>query len=178
MKKFLMTIVAAVAAISVNAQVYLGGSVGFQVTSHDGNSTTAWNVTPEVGYTLSDDLAIGIALGYGEAGKDATKVKTLGVNPYLRYNFLKFDHVNIFFDGGFGFANVDSKSLGYKTNTWNVGLKPGVSLNLNENVSFVAHLGFLGFQSAKPDFDGAKATNTFGVDLDATNVNFGLYFNF
>lgn len=178
MKKIFMTLAAAVLAISASAQVYLGGAAGLTSVSHDGNSTTNFVIMPEIGYNLDDNWALGISVGYGESGKDATKVKTFIVNPYARYTFAKFSKVNLFVDGGFSFENVDSKSLGYKVNTWGIGLKPGVAVNLNEKFSLVAHLGYLGYESAKPDFDGAKATNTFGLSVDATTVNFGFYYNF
>lgn len=178
MKKILMTIAAVVAAANVNAQVFVGGALGFATESYDGDSETSFVVKPEIGYTLDENWALGISFGYGETGKDNKKVKTLSVNPYARYTFAKFDNVNLFVDGGFDFENVDSKSYGYKVNSWGIGLKPGVAVNLNESVSFVAHAGFLGYASSKPDYDGAKATNTFGLAVDATNIDFGLYFNF
>ena len=40
MKTFLMTIAAAIAAVSVNAQVYLGGSVAFEAWSSQKNVVT------------------------------------------------------------------------------------------------------------------------------------------
>jgi hypothetical protein len=99
------------------------------------------------------------------------------VNPYLRYTFAKFDKVNVLVDGTVGYQSTDDKKVDYKTNEFEVGLKPGVAVNLTDEVSFVAHFGLLGYNYSKPDFDGAKATNTFGVNLDS-NVSFGLYFNF
>lgn len=178
MKKFLMTIVAAVAAVSVNAQVYVGGGLGFTSTSHDGESVTNFAIIPEVGYTLDENMALGLAFGYAETGNDNSKVKTLAVNPYLRYNVLKFGRANLFLDGGFAFKNTDSKSAGYKTNEFAIGIKPGLSVSLNEKLSFVSHLGFVGYETSKPDYDGAKSTNTFGLDLNSLNLTFGMYYNF
>lgn len=178
MKKIVLTMMAAMVAVVMDAQVYVGGALGFETTSHDGNSTTAFKIKPEVGYTLDENWALGIAFGYAQTGKDDTKVKTLSVNPYARFNCVKFEKVNLFLDGGFEFSNTDSKIAGHKTNTWGIGIKPGVAVNLNKSLSFVSHLGFLGYKSAKPDYSGAKATNTFGVDIDASRVDFGLYYNF
>lgn len=175
----MMTLVAAAMATTMNAQVYVGGAVGLKSQSYDGNSTTAFTLMPEVGYVLDDNWAIGVSFGYGESGKkNVDKLKVVTVNPYARYTFAKFDKVNLFVDGGFGFTNVNSDEVGYKTNVWSVGLKPGVAVNLNEKIGFVAHLGFLGYENSKPDFSGAKSTSTFGLDVDATTVNFGFYYNF
>jgi hypothetical protein len=183
MKKFLMTIVAAFAAVSMNAQVYVGGGLGFATQSYDGESSTKFALVPEVGYTLDENSAIGIAIGYSQSGKDDTKATKMVVNPYYRYNLTKIGNVNLFVDGSFAFATTDDKTnkiggKSYKINEWGIGVKPGVAVNLNEKLSFVSHLGFLGYESSKADYDGAKATNTFGFDFSSLNLTFGLYYNF
>ncbi len=184
MKKMMMTLAAIAVAATMNAQGYIGGSLGFESASQDGNSETFFKIMPEVGYNLSDNLAVGIVLGYGEnktsvkenGVKTTAKVKAFTVSPYARYTFAKFDKVNLFVDGGISYAHSDF--AGSKNNTFGVGLKPGVAVNLTEKLSFVSHLGFLGYTNSKDDVEGAKALNTFGVDLDATSLSFGLYYNF
>ncbi len=178
MKKVLMTMFAAVAALSMNAQVYLGGGVNFQGQSYDGNSTTLFTITPEIGYTLDENSALGLAIGFGTKGKDDAKINAFSVNPYYRYNFLKTEKVNLFIDGSFKFdyQKGDGVSKDYKQTGWSLGVRPGVAFNVNNKISFVSTLGFLGYSSVKPD--GGKATNTYGVNFDASTVNFGLYYNF
>ena len=95
MKKIVLTMMAAMVAVVMDAQIYAGGSVGFQTVSHDGNSTTAFTLKPEVGYNLNEDWAIGMAFGYSEKGKDESKVKTFIINPYVRYNAVKLDKVTL-----------------------------------------------------------------------------------
>ena len=184
MKKIFMTLAAVWVAATMNAQTYIGGGIGLQSTSHDGNTNTTIKLMPEIGYNLNDSWAIGIALGYGES-KNTVKVnnvevsektKAFTVNPYARYTFAKFDKVNLFIDGGLEYGHTDV--AGSKTNAFAVGLKPGVAVNLNDKLSFVAHAGFLGYQTSKPDYEGAKSTNTFGFDLDGSDLSFGFYYNF
>ncbi len=176
MKKFFMTLAAVAVAATMNAQGYVGGGVGFQSVSYDGESTTAFTLMPEVGYNLSDNMAVGITLGYAEAGKDANKVKKFAIAPYFRYTFLSFDKVNVFADLGLGYINTKYDS--FKNNTFEIGVKPGVAVNLNEKLSFVAHCGFLGWQTSKDDIDGAKAVNTVGLSVDGSDLSFGVYYNF
>ena len=181
MKKFLMTIVAACAAVSMNAQVYLGGGIGFKSVSHDGDSKSEFAIMPEVGYTLDENSAIGITLGYASYANDDSK---LSVAPYYRYNLAKFGNVSLFADGTVYFSQytkkdgnvVENKDL--KTNTFGLGIKPGVAVSLTKELSFVSHLGFLGYENAKEDVSGAKATSTFGLDFSSLNLTFGLYYNF
>ena len=176
MKKIMMTLVAVAMATTMNAQWYVGGGVGFESVSSDGNSTTAFTLLPEVGYNLDEKMSVGAVFGYSEAGNDDHKVKTFSIQPYLRYNLVSFDKVNVFVDGGLGYKNT--KYVSYKNNTFYVGIKPGVAVNLNDKLSFVSHFGFLGYQNSKDDYDGAKAVNTIGLSVDGTDLNFGLYYNF
>ncbi len=176
MKKIMMTLAAVCVAATMNAQVYLGGSVGFQTTSHDGNSTSSLKILPEIGYNLDENWAVGITLGYAQdKSYSDVKEKMFQISPYVRYTVAKLDKVNIFVDGAVGYLHYDND--GAKSNAFEVGLKPGVSVNLNDKLSFVSHFGFLSYQYAKADTEGAKAYNTFGFDL-SSNVSFGLYYNF
>ena len=176
MKKILMTLVAVAMATTMNAQWYAGGGVGFQSVSYDGNSETQFTILPEIGYNLDDKMAVGATFGYGEVSNDHHKTKTFIVAPYLRYKLLEFDKVNFFVDGGIAYRSVDYES--YKNNTFQIGVKPGVAVNLNDKLSFVSHFGFLGYQTSKDDTDGAKAVNTIGLSVDASALSFGLYYNF
>lgn len=184
MKKFFTIALVAMMAMTANAQVYVGGGIGFETASQDGNSETFFKIMPEVGYNLNENWAVGIALGYNESKttlkeaniKTTAKIKAFEIAPYARYTFAKFDMVNLFVDGTVDYLHTDI--VGDKTNTFSVGLKPGVAVNLNDKLSFVAHVGFLGYQNAKEDYEGAKAVNTFGLNLDGSNLTFGVYYNF
>ena len=140
MKKILMTMVAAFAAVSMNAQVSLGGSVAFEAWSSQKNagdkSETVFKILPEVGYNLTDEWAIGTVIGYQSDkfnGVSGISESAFTFNPYARYTFAKLGKVNLFVDGGVDFTSA-SKS------DWTeiaVGFKPGLAINLNENFSFV-----------------------------------------
>ena len=183
MKKIFAVALVAMMTLTVNAQVYVGGGVGLLTSSYDGNSETYFSILPEIGYNINEDWAVGIAVGYGEAKskvnvagvKVTEKVKTFQIAPYARYTFAKFDKVNLFVDGSVGYKHENF--AGVKTNTFAVGFKPGVAVNLNDKLSFVAHVGFLGYENEKIKGDD-KSTNTFGVALDGSNLSFGVYYNF
>ena len=50
-----------------------------------------------------------------------------------------------------------------------------MKVNLSDHVSFVTKVGFLGYQQAG---EGAGKVKKWGVDLDGTNVQFGLNYKF
>ena len=182
MKKIVLTIVAACAAVTMNAQVYHGGSVGVNAWSgqehsaYGDKSETVFSIQPEIGYNLNDEWAVGAVIGY-ESNKwsrvEGVSESAFTFNPYARYTFAKTGSVSFFVDGGVDFttaSKTDWTSLG-------VGLKPGLSVALSDKVSFVSHLGFIGWQQLNPDGDDNNVSKV-GLDLSGANVTFGLYFNF
>ena len=167
MKKILLTIVAVMAAINMSAQVYVGGSIGFgSVKAGAGDSEATYKFIPEVGYNLNDEWAF----GNGNFTQDVT-TEIFAIDAYARYTPWDFDLVKVFFDGGFGFGSIkDGGTL------FNFGVKPGVALCVTDEISFVAHIGFFGFENYSPKGDG-KSSNAFGLDL-GNSVSFGVYYNF
>ena len=180
MKKIMMTIAAAFVATAMNAQVYVGGSLGVNAWSSQKNagdiSETSFKIMPEIGYNISDQWAIGTVIGY-----QSDKVQPIqGLSesafvfaPYARYTFAKAGKVSFFVDGGVDF--ISAKDADWSETA--IGLKPGLAVALSDNVSFVSQIGFLGYDVLNPDGDDNNVSK-FGLDLDGTNLTFGLYFNF
>ena len=66
MKKILMTLVAvAMMAVSANAQVYVGGSIGIgSVKNGNGDTETTYKFLPEVGFALNNNWSLGVVAGF------------------------------------------------------------------------------------------------------------------
>jgi hypothetical protein len=195
MKKIMMTLAAVCVAATMNAQVYVGGSLGFHHDKQNNVKNTKFTVLPEIGYNLDDNFAVGMVIGFGTGkttgtvssldvnGNEVTvetssKTSNFTINPYLRYTFVKLDKVNVFIDGGlyYTFDKQGDSDLA-KFNEFGVNIKPGVAVNLNDKLSFVSHFGMLGWSNRKAKADGAKAKNTIDVNVESA-VSFGLYYNF
>lgn len=180
MKKILMTMVAAFAAVSMNAQVYIGGSVAFEAWSSQklagDKSETVFKIMPEIGYNLNDEWAIGTVIGYQNDkfnGVNGVSESAFTIAPYARYTFSKLGKVNLFVDGGVGFTSASKADW----TELEVGFKPGLAVNLTDNLSFVSHIGFIGYDLLNPDGDDNNIS-MFGLSLDATDITFGLYYSF
>lgn len=180
MKKILMTMVAAFAAVSMNAQVYVGGSVAFEAWSSQklagDKSETVFKIMPEIGYNLNDEWAIGTVIGYQNDkfnGVNGVSESAFTIAPYARYTFSKLGKVNLFVDGGVGFTSASKADW----TELEVGFKPGLAVNLTDNLSFVSHIGFIGYDLLNPDGDDNNIS-MFGLSLDATDITFGLYYSF
>lgn len=192
-----------VASVAANAQVYVGGGIGF--SSYKGGyegaeAQTSFSILPEVGYKLDDKMAVGIQLGYLSTENEndlnslgvadgVTKVEGFTIMPYLRYTFVKWNRVSLFADLGFGYTHtkasmeLDSRDgvdveASSKVNSWQLGVTPGLSIDLNDKINFVTKVGWLGYKSSKLDADGAKASSDFGLNLDGTNLQFAVLYNF
>lgn len=189
MKKIMMTLVAAFVAVAASAQVYVGGAVGIGSTKvAGGDSKTTFEIVPEIGYNINPDWAIGTTIGFGK-GKPVNIENTehehsyFTVSPYVRYTFVHTKYVNVFADGAFGYTHYNKsdyakdRNVDDSSNEWSIGIKPGIAVNLNKKVSFVAHVGFLGYKNEK--LHGAnESSNAWGLDLDGNNIQFGVYYNF
>lgn len=179
MKKLFSLIAVAFVAMSVNAQVYVGGSLGIDAWSSQKNagdrSETTFSILPEVGYNLNDEWAVGTVIGYvsDKWNRINGSESAFTFNPYARYTYLKAGKVSLFVDGGVDFTTASKAD-------WNelaIGLKPGLAVSLSDNISFVSHLGFIGYDVYNPDGDDNNISK-FGLDLSGNNLTFGLYFNF
>lgn len=184
-----MIAVMAVAAISANAQYYVGGSLGYNSTkakteiagqSAD-NTVSAFSIAPEFGYNLDDNLAVGIKLGYANADG---KKNTWSINPYLRYTYAKAGNFSAFVDGGIAYQteHVNGEKNWGNTNTFGIAINPGFSYAVSEKVSLVAHIGDLsyafGSKKSKDVTPEVKVSSSiFNLSLDNA-ISFGAYYNF
>lgn len=201
MKKIFMTLAAVAVAATMNAQVYLGGALGLgfenKLIDKDGKDATGMSfaIKPEIGYNLSDNMAVGIVLGFGVSnnGNELTALSeknkgmkldksytTFEVSPYFRYKFVKFDKVDLFIDAmiGFNYAKLDENS----NTIFAVGVRPGIAYTPTDKISLVAKLGNgLFFQSSKAKVNGVSgdAVSKFGLEGNTLGaLEFGMYYNF
>ncbi len=173
MKKIFMTLVAAAMTISMNAQVYVGGGVGVSSESGDGiEDVTTYKFVPEIGYNFNEDWAAGMAFGW--EGMNEGGPKSFSIAPYVRYTIFTGKVVNAFLDGSVGFTH--KYNAGFDDDLLSIGLKPGIAVKLNNKLSFVSHIGFIGYQQLKNNQSKNKV-NSWGIDVDGNNIVLGLYYN-
>ena len=94
MKKIFMTLAAVCFAATMNAQVYVGGSLSLNAWSSQENagdrSETTFKIMPEIGYNINDSWAIGTVLGYESnkwTGVQGISESAFTIAPYARYTF-------------------------------------------------------------------------------------------
>ena len=181
MKKIILSAIVAVCAISANAQIWAGGSLGFNVEDHKrwAETQTDFTIAPEIGYSLNEKWDVAAALKFGirnnEDGIKDNNTTTFEIQPYARYTFAEAGIAKFFVDGYVGFGSEKPKGHDAAT-TFKIGVRPGVKVALSDDICLVSTLGNLGYKSTK-DIPLVGDVNEFGFNLDNT-INFGIYFNF
>ncbi len=178
MKKVFLAAVVALASLTANAQIWVGGSLGVDFTTpdfDDAETTTTFTVSPEVGYTLSDKWDIAVAINSTFASCDGESATNFSIEPYARYTFAKADKVSFFVDGGFGFGSAEITSEGVLEDSrdeFYIGVRPGLKVALTDKFAVVAKTGWLGYQQVK------DVADSFGFNVNGNALQFGLYYAF
>ncbi len=186
MKKMILVLLLAVAATGAFAQfnkgrMLVGGAVGFQTytektksgstTTTEGRSTSI-SLTPQFGYFVIDNLAVGAGLDVSlskfkpDSDNDfESSSSSFAFQPFVRY-YIK---PGIFFQGAVGFGSGSDKQS-YQGNSdkdkfglFNWALSGGYALFLNDYVAVEPMVGFgMSTTKYKEDTDQAeyKAINS------------------
>lgn len=181
----------ALCSLSMSAQFYLGGTVGFDTASSkdktvDPATTTSVStitVSPDVGYIISDVLSAGVRLNLA-FGSTAAKAKTngLGFNPYARYNVLTWNDFILQAEGGISFNHGKTTTPGIAgrtesvNNAFSLYVRPVLSYPLSDRICIEANLNICSFALTTT---AAKTTNipetgASTVTADDVYTEFGL----
>lgn len=186
MKKFITLLFASVLALTVSARdTYVGGRVGFWHESTSSYSANTLSVMPEFGFNINSKWSAGAIFGYEmTAICGVASTNLFEFSPYARYTYFRSSNnlVSLFVDGGaglgLGWTKLKAMSDTDCAVVWNLGVKPGIALNFTDRLSFVAHIGFLGYQGANHAARMGGHKSQGGLLLDGNNITFGLYLTF
>ena len=148
MKKILLSFAVACVSLAASAQGYVGGSIGIASSKTDGSDAVTT-------YQFLPEIGVNL-----DENWSIGTVVGWGKGDPVQYN-----HAH---------QGPHAASI----NEWEAGLRPGLAVNLSPKVSFVTHVGFVGWKSAKYDVSGAKANNVWGASLNGNDITFGVYYNF
>ena len=182
MKKILMTLVAVLATVSMNAQnnMYIGGTVNYQSKTTVDNSLT---IAPEFGMKLNEQWGLGAVLSYKNTKEfNGDKKNAFSFRPYARYNALNIGKVNVFVDGGVYFTNNKTELAAggdVKSNAYGVFVTPGIAYNLTDKFSIVAHANpVFNLDFVSPDGGDTQTNLNLLQEFKVTTFSFGFYYNF
>ena len=169
-KLFFISLFVSVACL-LQAQVYVGGSLGFWSKNVHDTKTNSINFYPEVGYSFQGNWHAGLVVGYGQVETGDNKNSEYQLTPYVGYTFYQHSIAALFVEGGFSLMQT-KPSVGDAINGFKAGLNPGISVKLSDRLSMRAHFGFLGYQKH------AEKNEEFGIQFNAENLRFGFHYSF
>lgn len=156
-----LLLVASVTVLSAQIQkgsIILGGTVGFNNVSEEGESITVVNVSPTAGFFLNDRFALGSSLNFAVLASEGEDATTIGLTPFVRGYFNGSGTARFFGQLSLGFQSLLSGDEG--TTLLVLGAGIGADFFLNEHVAIE---GFLGYQRVQDP--GDFGTNNIGLNF-------------
>jgi len=203
MKKTLLSLTALFAFGVVTAQeepatigfskgdVFASGTLSFSSQKTGDFKSNQFTVSPKVGYFVSNNIAIGVSLTYLSATEDmsdsnfgSVEEKTTGfeAGAFGRYYFMPASRFSVFAQVYAGYATAKYEVEAYqsesKSNGFGFEFAPGFNYFVSDHFAIETTFGVLGYNSVKPDYNGAESTDTLNIGLDLANINFGLVYKF
>ena len=199
MKKIILTAVALLAFGFANAQegeksanggfskgdVFVTGAVTFGSTNDKDFDvkTNGFEIAPQVGYFLTENIAIGGKLGFASSkeetsGTDTEDMAGFTVGAFGRYYFTPANQFSLFGQLGLDYSSMENKLADYKVNGIDAGLGLGMNYFVSSNFSIEAGVAVLGFSSEKADVTGADGKTGFNFGGDWRAVTFGVNYKF
>ena len=164
------------------ADLFLEGNVSFNSTNdkNTDEKTSGFEISPKVGYFMSEDLAIGGMLSFNSSKEEDTTGDTLdqttfGIGAFARYYFLDLgERFKTYTEFGIGYGNTNYDLADVKENTFGAGLDLGINYFVTEKIALTFGLkNVLSFSSSKFDADGAEAETNFNLGFGDVANPFG-----
>ena len=171
MKKIFLFAILIGISYSLQAQVYVGGSLGAWSKNVNDVKTNSINFYPEVGYSFPGNWHAGVVVGFGHTETGDIKDSEYEFTPYVGYTFYQHSIAALFVEGAFSYVHT-KPHVGDALNGIKTGLHPGISVKLSDKLSMRAHFGFLGYQRHTENND------EFGIRFNAEDLRFGFHYSF
>jgi len=195
-KVFLAVLFASMMAVSANAQLFVGGSLGFDIsadkstwgtTVSNGDLDVSFDFSPKVGFYLSSVFGVGVITHFGlgltnDRDNNPTKYSTVkwGFGPFMRYTLLSRGDFSMLVEGGAGvYGTVSKRTMGSTTNKapstfgFDISAMPVLSYSLTNRVNLEASSNLLRFgfglettKSGAGDSLSKDTTTSFGFGID------------
>ncbi|MDR2448940.1 MAG: hypothetical protein LBD52_03160 [Prevotellaceae bacterium] len=176
-KTILIMLVSVLCTGFVNAQVYLGGSLGFGTETEkpevgDKTKTTSFSFAPEIGFGLNSNFELGIALALTnlktDFGGNETKSNAWRVAPYARLSVIEFGNFSVWGQANLFVGGGEQNSQ--KATSFGLNIQPVLKYNLSDHFSLLANLNFLNLGFSQTKIKDVSTTTSFDLGVDSYNV--------
>ena len=139
--------------------------LNFTSTTNDetDDTTNTFEVSPQVGYFVADNIAVGLNFGYSNVNPegDDNSTNTIGVGPFARVYFLEEEKIRPYAQAAYLYNSVKVGDAD-ATDASEIGLTGGAAYFITDSVSIDAALNY-----------GLGMSDT----VDYSKLNFGVGFN-
>lgn len=205
MKKCIILTLTVLCSLAANAQVWVGGALGYENSKDEGNKNTTTTIAPTIGYELSEKWSVGLEfsmlstdsetespLSNGHVMHRNSKPKSFTVMPFVRYTYAQVGKVSFYIDGGVGYGQEKVSSTysvegpyasdyyapnnGERKDTnFQISFRPGVKYAISDHLELESHLGNIGYSHTKSNY---YSSNQWGCNLYNTMANLGMIWKF
>ena len=177
-KRLLIILFFMTLSYAASAQWFVGGSIGGSYSNSKSTNTKAWavSISPEAGYILNENWAVGGLISYGKAvtkvysqylDKTDVDITLFSINPYAIYAPIKFKHFAVCAEMGVTFA---PRQTGINYAAFGAYITPLLTYNINEHIFLKTNLDFAGLSvsgTTNGSFSfGASAGGDNALNLD------------
>ncbi|SIN79061.1 outer membrane beta-barrel protein [Chitinophaga niabensis] len=180
---------------------FIGGTAGFSSVKNEvvyntspagtppnfvvseGSSTNTFNIAPEFGFYIKENVALGIKLGYSHTGgKNLQSSNSYVAAPFVRFNIpIGKSRFSVYNDLGLavGYSATnehlaDGQPADAKTLNLGAFYEPGLQFRLKNNINLLATLGNLfnyeyHSKQVKPELDPTKKATSSGHFVGINN---------
>ena len=201
MKKIILTVAAVFAFGFANAQdkkeksgegfsngdVFVTGAFTLGSTNNKNTDvkTSSFEVNPQVGFFVTENIAVGLSVGYTSDKTKASGTTTADQSGFVggafgRYYFTPASKFSLFGQLGAQYQSLTDNLSNPKNkiNGFGAGLGLGLNYFVSSNFSIETGLSVLEFASAKSNATGAKNVSAFNFGGDWRAVSFGVNYKF
>lgn len=178
--------------------------IGGTTTTIDGPKITNFGIMPAVGYFLSDNLAVGLFVGFDSYKNESTDPATMlipetknvckqsmfDVGPWARYYIMPWEKTGFYFEGVFGFGTGKDKDestpVGSPTTSTETDISemfvafcPGVVCFVSKKVALEAEFGDLSYYTFKEKYESGGNSQTYkengiNFEINPSTFKFGV----
>jgi outer membrane protein W len=151
------------------------------------------SINPSYSYAVSDNLFLGLGVGYTFADNDVTSTflddrnttdSGYSIFPFVRYYKGIGKKLALFVQGEARYDYSKSEFNDTSTDTRSeffIGVRPGLVFMFSKNFGFETSIGALGYTTVNTEDEGVNQETdikSFSFSLDSTNLMFGLNYYF
>ena len=155
---------------------FIGGSASLWNNKYEGNDMDfpVFTFAPTLGFNINKKAIIGATFlftyqkladyyndSYGEI------YKCFAFAPYFRYNYYEKGIIGFLGEIDMGVSKDDDYT------GWELGIRPGIDIRINQHISVEATYGFLGYRN-----NYMRTQNGFGLALTTADLSIGFRYNF